>query len=271
MVDVFDEVEEELRREKLNAVYRKWAPWVIGGAVAIVVGVAGQQFWSYQTRTAAETASDAYIEASRLYEEGNLEEARSAFTEMAETGASGYAALSYMRLGEIAISQNDAQAAARYFEQAAARSPEPLTRQLAQYKAALALFDTLSYDDLSVRLTPLTEGEALFGTLARELIAAAAIRDERWEDARSQYRLLQVSLDAPPGVARRASEGLAYIRQNAPQDAAEAPVETAETAAPEGVDQDADPSADAESADTEGDTPEADGEAPTNDSEEGGQ
>ena len=232
MVDVFDEVEEELRQERYHALLRKWGPWVLGGAVTIVAGVAGYQIWHAQSTAAAEAASDTYIEAATLFEEGDLAAADAAFADMAESGPTGYATLSLLRQGEIALSENRAEDAARYFEQAAARAPEPLTRQLARYKAALALFDTLSYDDLSVRLTPLTEGEAYFGTLARELIAAAAMRDERWEEARSAYELLSISLDSPPGVSRRANEALVYIRQNAPDTVAEAVAAPAVTANP---------------------------------------
>ncbi len=254
MVDVFDEVEEELRRERYQSLLRQWGPWVGGGAAAIVIGVAGYQFWDWRSTSAAEAASDQFIAAAQLFEEGDLSGADAAFAEMAESGPRGYATLSLMRQGEIAIAENRPDDAARFFEQAAARSPEPLTRQLAQYKAGLALFDTLSYDDLSVRLTPLTEGDALFGALARELMAAAAMRDERWEEARAEYELLAISLDAPPGVSRRAGEALVFIRQNAPQVAepvTDAPAEPAP----------AEPSEDAEGA----------SEAPANDTEEGGQ
>jgi hypothetical protein len=252
LVDVFDEVEEELRRERYQSLLRQWGPWVGGGAAAIVIGVAGYQFWDWRSTSAAEAASDQFIAAARLFEDGDLDGANAAFAEMAETGPRGYATLSLMRQGEIAIAENRPEDAARFFEQAAARSPEPLTRQLAEYKAALALFDTLSYDDLSVRLTPLTEGDALFGALARELMAAAAMRDERWEDARAAYEILSISLDAPPGVARRAGEALVYIRQNAP-----------EVAAPVSEPVEADQSAPSEAA---ADAP----EAAADDTEEGG-
>ncbi len=230
MVDVFDEVEEELRRERYNALFRKWGPWVLGGAVAIVAGAMGWVLWDGARTSAAEEASNAYFDAAELFENGDFAAAESAFGELAAGESRGYATLALLRQGEIALSENRTAEAAQLFEQAAERAPEPLTRQLAQYKAALALFDELSYDDLSVRLTPLTEGEALFGALARELIAAAAMRDERWEEARSAYTLLAVSLDAPPGVSRRASEALVYIRQNAPESIAETIPETPEPA-----------------------------------------
>lgn len=262
MVDVFDEVEEELRRERYNKAFRQWAPWVIGGAVAIVAGVAGYQYWTYQSNASAEAAADAYFTASELFEGGDLEAASAAFSAMAGEEAAGYATLSYMRLGEIALAQNDTEEAARYFEQAAARAPEPLTRQLAQYKAALALFEALSYDDISVRMTPLTEGDALFGVLARELMAMAAMRDERWDEARGHYQLLSVALDAPEGVARRSREALVYIAQNTPQAVAEPVVDASTSTTAQPSDAPIDIEADAA-------TDEAEGAEPDTESEEG--
>jgi hypothetical protein len=216
LVDVFDEVEEELRKERYQALLRQWGPWVGGAAAAIVISVAGYQFWEWRTGASASAASDQYMDAAAALEEGDLQRAEAGFSALAESGPRGYAALALLRQGEIALQQGQADEAGRLFELAAERSPEATTRQLAQYKAALARYDTLSYDDLTIRLTPLTEGAAPFGPLARELMAAAALRDERWEDARRAYDLLAIALNAPPGVSRRAAEAMAYIRQNAP-------------------------------------------------------
>ena len=260
MVDVFDEVEEELRRERYQAALRRWGPWVGGVAAAIVVGVAGYQFWDWRSTTGAEASADEYLSASRLFEDGDLAGADAAFGEMAQSGPAGYATLSLMRRGEIAVTENRQADAARFFEQAAERAPEPFTRDLARYKAALARFDELSYDDLSVRLTPLTEGDALFGALARELMAAAALRDQRWQEARSAYELLSISLDAPPGVAQRAGEALVFIRQNAPEPAADLPVQDAAEPQPE----------DAAGGDAEADPEAPETETPASETEEGG-
>ncbi|MFP4518665.1 MAG: tetratricopeptide repeat protein [Oceanicaulis sp.] len=233
MVDVFDEVEEELRRERYQAALRRYGPWVAGAAAAIVLGAAGYQYWDWSTSQSSAEASDQYQTAAEALASGDLSAADAGFADLAEDGPRGYAALSLLRRGEIALQQGNSEEAARFYEAAAERSPEPLTRQLATYKAVLARFGELSYDDVRVRLAPLTEGDAPFGALAREMIAAAALRAERWDEARSAYeRLAAVSLDAPPGVSRRATEALTYIAQNAPRAVAEDAAEAA-AAAPE--------------------------------------
>ena len=227
MVDVFDEVEEELRKERYQQLLRTWGPWVGLVAALIVVGVAAYQFLSHRSDVAAANASDRYFAASEAASGGDLTAADEAFAALAEEGPPGYAALALLRRAAIAQEQGDLEAAARLYEQAAERSPERLLADTARYKAALARFETLSYDDIQVRLAPLQQGAAPLGALARELIAAAALREERWDEARSAYRLLAVGLDGAPGVSRRAREALVYIAQNAPEETAEPSADTA--------------------------------------------
>jgi len=225
VVDVFDEVEEELRQEQYNALLRQWGPWVGGVAAAIVIGVGAYQFISWSGDQRANAASDQYQTASEQFAEGNVSAADTAFTSLSEEGPTGYATLALMRRGDIAMSEGRAADAARLYTQAAERAPEPMTRDLARYQAALAQFNDLSFDDLALRLEPLTEGAAPVGILARELMAVAALRDERWDEARSRYELLAIGLDIPPGMSQRITEALAVINQRAPQAVVEASTE----------------------------------------------
>ena len=40
------EVDEELRSDRVRKLWRQLGPWVIGGAVAVVLGVAAYQIWT---------------------------------------------------------------------------------------------------------------------------------------------------------------------------------------------------------------------------------
>lgn len=220
MVDVFDEVEEELRQERYRALLNKYGPAAGAIAAAIVIGVAGYQFWTWQTKAQSHAASDQYMAASSLVEGGQWVEAELAFGELADNGPRGYASLSLLRQGDLALARGDREDAIGFYLQAASRTGDDLVRDLATYKAALLQFEDLSFDDLAVRLSPLMDGDGAYGLLARELVAAAALRDERWDEARSRYELLAIALDLPPGLAQRAGEAIAYINQNAPAETA---------------------------------------------------
>ncbi|WP_158272088.1 tetratricopeptide repeat protein [Marinicauda salina] len=226
MVDIFDEVEEELRHERYQQLLRSWGPWVAGAAAAIVAGVAGYQGYEFWRGGVQSRASDAFIAGQEAFEAGRLDAADEAFATLAEEGPRGYATLALMEGAAIALEQGDAARAAQLYEQAAERAPDRLTRDLARYRGVLAGFDDLSYDDVMLRLEPLMGGDAAFGPLARELAGAAAMREARWEEARSHYELLSLALDGSPNQSRRAREALAYIEQNAPAGTAAADEES---------------------------------------------
>lgn len=219
MVDVFDEVEEELRKERYMQMLRSWGPWVLGAAIAVIVGVAGYQGWRQWQENEAASAAAQFTEARALQEAGNTAAASEAYALLASEGPRGYATLSLLHQAALASEAGDNAEAARLYEEAAQRSPVALIRDLARYQAALAGFDTLSSDDMALRLDPLISEASGFALLARELIAAAALRDERWDEARRHYEFLQLSIDGTEALRTRARDALAVIAREAPAEA----------------------------------------------------
>lgn len=236
MVDVFDEVEEELRKERYMQMLRSWGPWVLGAAVAVIAGVAGYQGWRAWQDSQSAQASAQFAEARALHEAGQTAEAADAYALLVSEGPRGYATLSLLHQAALASEAGNNEEAARLYEEAGQRSPVALIRDLARYQSAVAGFDSLSSDDLALRLDPLVSGGGGFALLSRELIGAAALRDERWAEARRHYEFVQLSIDASEAMRTRARDALAVIAREAPEevpaeDAADEAAEAADTAA----------------------------------------
>lgn len=222
MADIFEqEVDEELRKDRYNALLRRYGPWVLGVAIFIIVVVGGWQAWESWSKSQRDAASDTYVSAARLAENERWDEAGVELEQIAENGPDGYATLALMQRGAIALEQGDNDAARRFFEQAAARSPEPLVRDLATLKAALAGFESYSTDDLANRLGRIASGENAMRHLATELIASKALSEGDYDRARREYDSIVFALDAPDGVRVRASAALALLNRLDPQAAAE--------------------------------------------------
>ena len=66
------EVEEELRSDKLKAFWRRFAPFIIGGAVLIVLLVAANEVWKWYRTSTAANASDQYYAALDMAESGDV-------------------------------------------------------------------------------------------------------------------------------------------------------------------------------------------------------
>ena len=71
MVDVFEEVEGELRADRYKSLAQRFAPWAIGGLIVGLLIAAAVWGWREYQRRGAEEASLAYAEALELGQRGD--------------------------------------------------------------------------------------------------------------------------------------------------------------------------------------------------------
>lgn len=189
MADIFQEVDEEVRREKLRQIWERYGTLIVAAAVLVVLGVAGWRGYQwYEAKQAAE-ASVAFNAAAQLSEQGKRAEAEAAFAKIAATGTSGYRVLARLREAAEQSELDRKAAVAMYDAIAKDSSGGPLLRDLAVLRAAFLLIDTTPYDEMSRRLEPLAQPNGAFRHSARELLALSAWRagdsaaTKRWSEA----------------------------------------------------------------------------------------
>ncbi|MBW8302830.1 MAG: tetratricopeptide repeat protein [Brevundimonas sp.] len=211
MVDVFDQVEEELRSDRYKRLARTWLP--VAGGVLLVALIAALAWWGWQKMetSRADKASIAYQRGLDSLEANNLVGAEAAFVQAAGEGNAAYKALALQHRAGIAAQQNRIPAAVELFDEAAAASRDPLLRDGAAYKAALLVMDTASLKDVLARLEPLTKEGRPFRAFAREAMAMAQLQHGKTAEARSTLVVLKNSLDTPREVSQRAELGIASI------------------------------------------------------------
>lgn len=166
------EVTEELRRDRMLKLWRRWGPLVIGGVVAIVV-VSGVLEWrKQQAEEAARIAGAELLEAK----ESIRPEARALrFAEAADTLDAGPALAA--RLGEAtaSVEAGDPKKAVEILKAIAAdQSVDVLYRDLAAFRAAL--YEAPDLDPLAraQSMTPFIVDDHPFRLLAREARAVAS-------------------------------------------------------------------------------------------------
>ena len=95
--DIFNEVDEEVRREQLKKLWERYGNLIIGLAILVVAAVAGWRGYEYwQSRKAAE-AGASYEAALKLSDDGKHTEAEAALAKLAAQGTSGYRTLARLR------------------------------------------------------------------------------------------------------------------------------------------------------------------------------
>lgn len=221
MTDIFQEVEEEVRRERLEQLWRRYGSYVIAAAAFAVAATAALTGWrAYSDRLQAERARE-FIAASALLETSPREAAQ-AFEVIA--GKSGsYAVLARFRQAEAELRRGDVKQAAAIYDSIAADSGATTRlRDLAALKSAYLNADTLSLADLRARLAPVMRADGAWRHLARELLAFAALKAGERKTAIEDFRALSEDPTAPGGVRSRAVTMLASLGEAARPDGASA-------------------------------------------------
>ena len=204
MSEIFDEVDEDVRRDQLKKLWDQYSIYIVAGALLIIAAVGGWRGYQYLEAKKAAEAGVAFDKAVELSEANKHAEAEAAFTELAAKAPSGYRMLARLRAAsELAL--RDPQAAAKQYDDIAAdRSVGASERELARIRAAELLLETSSYPNMLQRLEAATAPEATFRHTARELLALSAWRANDTAAARRWLDLIASDGETPSSLRSRA-------------------------------------------------------------------
>jgi len=217
VVDIFTEVEEDLRRERAKQLWNRYG-WIVTLALLLVVaGTAGFQAWRWYEAREAAAASDRYLAAIRAAEASQPEAAIADVTRLAREAPSGYRLLARFQEAALRAGAGERDIAIALWDQLAAdpATPQPW-RDLAALTAILHQIDSGDPAALSARLTTLDRPDAPFRHSARELQALLAERQGQRDRAVAILRGLAEEPEAPQAMRARAAEMLGALTGAAP-------------------------------------------------------
>ncbi|HRO00625.1 MAG TPA: tetratricopeptide repeat protein [Nitrobacter sp.] len=200
MTEIYSEIDDELRRERLRKIWGRYSPLIVAAIVLVIAAVGGWRGYEYlQTQKAAE-ASSAFEAAAALADQNKHAEAGAAFAKLAETAPLGYRNLSRLRAAAEAA-RHDINAAVKLYDAIATEGGfSGVERDFARVRAAALLVDTETYTNMLQRLEP----EATFRHSARELLALSAWRAADATAARKWLDMISEDSQTPSSLRARA-------------------------------------------------------------------
>ena len=213
MVDIFDEVDEELRAERAQQLLKRYSGVIVAGVLLIVGAAVGWQGWRWYAARQDGAAAAQDLVAMNLANAtaaGSSEASRTAaiatFSKLATALPEGYATLARLREAALKADAGDAQGAAGLWDQVAGDlSADPLLRDLASLLWAQHQIDTGDPSLLEARLKALAAPENPWHAMAEEQLALLDLRLGKTDQARTSLRRLAQDTTAPSGVRGRAS------------------------------------------------------------------
>jgi hypothetical protein len=203
MSDIFQEVDEEVRRERLMQLWKRYGNFVVAAAVLIVLGVAGWRGYQWWEAKKAAEAGAAFNSAVVLADTGKPEEAEAAFARLASQGPAAYRLLARVREAGI-LAQRDPKAAVAAYDGIAKDAAAGRSFQdLAAVRAAALLVDTAPLTEITQRLEPLSKPDDPFRHSARELLALAAFKAGDKAAAKKWFDMIEGDAETPQALRGR--------------------------------------------------------------------
>ncbi len=222
----YQEVEDELRRERLNALWAAYGRYLIIAAILVVVIVAGNEAYKSYRNATLESRAERYDEAAEVAANSNALTLIDAWEAELPALEGPYAVLAQFKLATAAIKVGELdKAVATYDAIARSREAGPLLASLAQFRAGTAII-ALGGDlvDARSRLTLAARDDAPFRFSAREQLALLDLKAGDIDAARQAFAALAFEAEAPAGVRQRAQTLRDFLQR---------PVDTESDATPE--------------------------------------
>jgi hypothetical protein len=212
VADIFREVDEDVRKDKAHALWKKYGAYVIIACAALVVGTGARVAWrEYQASQQLDEAGR-FADARQLLADGKSSEAINALQALSSDASSGYSAIAGFHEAQARAQAGDTAGAVQTYDRLAGDGAAgPALRQLAALMAAMVLLDDGAAADVERRLTPLTADANPWRFMAREMMAALKLRQGDRDGARAAYKSLSEDAAAPGGVRNRAQEMLSAL------------------------------------------------------------
>lgn len=211
------EVDEDLRRERMQAAWKQYGKYVIGAAVGIVLVVAGREgYVAYTTSVELENA-ERFAGAQELAGEPGANAVdiwRGAAADLSE----GYAALARFQSAAASLKKEDyASAITAYDAIAADGSVTESYQDLARLLAAMSLM-TSGGDRAEVRsrlLVIAVEGRTWYYSAVEQLALLDLVEGNK-QQAYAAFNRLSLDPSAPQGLQQRAGEYETMLREPLP-------------------------------------------------------
>lgn len=209
--EFFREVDEDLQRDRLASLWRRYGWFVIALAVAVVLGTAGGVAWrTWQERSMQ--ADAARYEAAVQGLDSDPAAAAARLDAFAKESRTGYGQLALLREAQAKTAAKDEGGALAALQALAdGGSADPLLRDLASLLVVQRTIDTGDPAALKARLEPLAVAGAPYRFTARELQALLDLRTGDPAAARKRLDDLSREVGLPQQQEQRVKQLLASL------------------------------------------------------------
>lgn len=207
------EVQEEMQREKLRALWQKYRFLVIGFiAGVLLITISNELYHSWRQKVSL-AESDSFEKATVLAYTGDSEQALQILKKLAQDGHTGYSALAHLKMAGIYLAQDQLPQALAALETVMNDQAASGLKEVATLAYVGHTIDTENPQKLQALLKPLLGNRSAFAGSAAELSAVLYLKQGDTQSAITVLKQAQENELVAPVVKQRLNEFLSVIEK----------------------------------------------------------
>ena len=207
MADIFDEINEDLKKDRAQVLWARYGKFVIAAVAAVILAVGSTQAFRAWKSQQAETSANAFHAAL------NADDVALAREGALGSLSDGYAMLARFQIAAEKAEAGDKSAAeADYIALSQDKSVQPLYQQAAVLMAVMNAPDGTDATALQARLDPLTATTGPWQGLAMEVSAALDLRSGNSAAALAKANAILALPEISPELRQRTNQLLTVLQ-----------------------------------------------------------
>lgn len=207
MTDIFREVEEEVRRERLERLWKEYGDYALAAGLAVVLVATGVVLWQRHEESRRERASaefDATVQLAATNPAASIEK----FEDLSKDAPGGYSQLARFAEADSLLAVGQRDKALSIYQSIGAR--EDLIGSAARLRAAWAIADFAPHATVENLVNPLLSPASAWRFMAREVMAYTDFHSGDLPEAMRECQSIVSDPEAAATVRARA-RGLAEL------------------------------------------------------------
>ncbi len=199
------EVEENLRRDRMQDFFKTYGKWVALGVVLFLAAVGGWIYWQEQRKREASEQSEQLHSLLTDLAAGRTQTVPQRVAQLETSHSDVVRASAMLTDAAVALEQNNRSAAiAKYRELAGDKDIAEPFRDVATVRLTALEFDTIKPEEVITRLQPMAKaGHPWFGS-AGEMTALALMKQNKNAEAGRLFAAIAADSQVPSSIRSRA-------------------------------------------------------------------
>ena len=198
MANIFNEVDEDIRKERYQSLWNKYGKYVISLIVLIIVIFSLSQYFKQKNITDNKKLLDIYYSAAEKIEINQYELANKSLEKVYNEKNKTLSALSGFKLTETLIQDNQKEKALLFLEEMYNnKSLEQIYRELALYKYIIINFENIQIKEIEDIANSITVNKIILGPYFQEIFGIKLLTLGNIEKANSIFTELSIDQNTP--------------------------------------------------------------------------